>query len=216
MENLVVENIKKRIEELDLTPEGAARRCGLTRDYFRKLFERPHASPRGVTLAKIAQGLATTPEALMGSSAAPRAPMPPAGALPYDVPVMGTAAGSHIRGAFQLTPGPVDIVRRPPALMGARDLYALYVEGTSMEPRFHPGDLIYVHPRKPPRVNDPVVVQCFDGSDDEIAAMVGIFLKWTPTHLHIAKYNPQSEVQILRETVKAVHKVLSTNELFGV
>lgn len=213
----MIENIKKRIDELGLTREGAALQCGLTRDYFRKLFERPHASPRGVTLAKIARGLETTPEALMGATTPPRpAPSSLDAIMPYDVKVMGTAAGSHIRGAFQLTPGPVDIVRRPPALLGAPDVYALYVEGTSMEPKYLPGDLIYVHPRKPPRAGDPVVVQCFDGGESEIAAMVGIFVKWTPTHLHIAKYNPQSNVEILRETVKAVHKVLSTNELFGV
>ena len=62
-------------------------------------------------------------------------------------------------GAFQLESGPIDYVARPVALLEARDIYAIYVEGTSMEPEHRPGDLRFVHPHKPARFGDSVIVQ---------------------------------------------------------
>jgi phage repressor protein C with HTH and peptisase S24 domain len=135
--------------------------------------------------------------------------------MPNDVIVRGTAAGSHLRGAFQIFGDVIDYVRRPPALMGARDVYALYVEGSSMEPQYFPGDLVYVHPGRPPRAGDVVIVQV-GPSDENIEATIGIYRKQTANHFTIYKHNPAAEVSINRETIRSIHKVLSVNELFGV
>lgn len=227
MENQTIKRLKQVIEEQGLTPEAASLKCGLDRSYFRKLFERGGASPRGATLERIASGLHISAASLLDDiqsspttakrEVAP-APIsfPSRGDMTYDVPVMGTAAGSHLRGAFQISTDQIDIVRRPPALMGVNSAYALYVEGTSMEPKYEPGDLIYVHPKKPVRSGDPCVVQCFAGSDEEIEATVGIYVRATAEFIHIRKYNPLAEVQIKRATVKEIHRILSLNELFGV
>ncbi len=57
MSKTVIEKLKEIIEQKGMTYESAARAAGLERSYFRKLFERGGASPRGETLQKIAMGL---------------------------------------------------------------------------------------------------------------------------------------------------------------
>lgn len=137
--------------------------------------------------------------------------------MPNDVPVKGTAAGSHIGGAFQLDIDTiVDWVRRPPALAGAKHAYALFVEGISMEPRFQPGDLIFIHPDRPPRVGDAVVVQSQNGPHSPIEAMIGFLRRRTERSVIISKLNPESEIELKTEHIRAIHKVLSTNDLFGI
>lgn len=143
---------------------------------------------------------------------------PPATAtMPANVPVMGTAAGSHLRGAFALnTSTIVDYVRRPPALAGAGNAYALYIEGSSMEPRYHPGELVFVHPDRPARMGDAVIVQVQIGPNQPIEATIGTLMRRTERFITIGKLNPAADVDLKRETVIAVHKVLSLNDLFGV
>lgn len=133
--------------------------------------------------------------------------------LPRDLPVYGTAAGSHDRGAFQLVGGVVDYVMRPPALMGARNAYALYVENDSMAPEHNHGDLRFIHPDRPVRPGDSVIVQTQD-PDGAIAATIGHLVRRSRHAVTIGKLNPPAEIEL--DAVTAVHKVLTTNELFGV
>ncbi len=127
----------------------------------------------------------------------------------------GTAAGSHLSGAFQLGDNVIDWARRPPAMNGARDLYALYVEGSSMEPEHRPGDLRFVHPGRPPRLGDSVIVQIRYAEHDPIQAMIGHLVRRTGDKVVIGKLNPEATVELKRGHVLAVHKVLTMNELFG-
>lgn len=227
MEKKVINLIKQAIEELDISPEEASRRSGLERSYFRKLFERDTV-PKVDTMRKISIGLGIPLEKLsVNTPSNANLParqtdgtgsvkVPNRTDMPNDVPVMGTAAGSHLRGAFQMTSDPVDYVRRPPALMGAKDIYSLYVEGESMVPQFYPADLIFVHPHKPAKVGDPVVIQCQISGDSSIEATLGIYIKKTAENLYVRKHNPSAEIAIARSTVMFMHKVLTMNELFGV
>lgn len=134
--------------------------------------------------------------------------------MPNDVPVHGTAAASHLRGAFQLDAGVIDYVRRPPALAGARDAYALYIEGNSMEPRYGPGDLVFIHPHRPARLGDPVIVQV-EVAPGDIEASIGFLRKRSP-EVVIGKLNPEAQVEIKGGRVVAIHRVLTLNDLFGV
>lgn len=225
----MIDNIKEVIEEKGLNYEAASTQSGLDRSYFRKLFDRGGRSPRGETLMKIANGLEvpvsrllegateTTESRPVTKDVRPAsAPVPNHFDLPMDIPVRGTAAGSHLRGAFQLSADPIDYVRRPPALIGARDIYSLYVEGESMVPQFWPGDLIYVNSHKPPRFGDAVVIQCQLSHDGEVEATIGIFFKRSTDKIVIQKHNPRAEIEISRSTVVSIHKILTLNELFGV
>ncbi len=219
------DRIRNRLDETGMSPEEASRKAGLDKTYLRKLFERPASQPGAETLRKLADALDTTTAALLGE-AKPQpivtdvrgaaVAVPPLTAMPNDLPVRGTAAGSHLRGAFELEPGIVDWVRRPPALAGAANAYALYIEGTSMVPEHNPGDLRIVHPDRPPRIGDSVIVQVRISRDAAIEATIGHLLRRTERAVIIGKLNPKAEVELKRETVVAIHKVLTLNELFGV
>lgn len=226
MSNILITRINERLAELEITARAASMQVGDNPDLIRNILRGKSESPRIDTLEKIAAVLKTTPEWLTGRTDTPAAPItgevrrgdaviPQRDRMPNDVPVRGTAAGSHLAGAFQLDTQIVDWARRPPAMTGARDLYALYIEGTSMEPEHRPGDLRFVHPHKPPRIGDSIIVQIRAGRDSEIEAVIGHYLKKTPTVLVIGKLNPLATVELKRDHVVAVHKVLTMNELFG-
>lgn len=187
--------------------------------------------PSGATLEALARALRTTSTALLGLDAAPAAgpgaqvherPLGyNARELPRDVPVMGTTAGhSHqpdnIDELFTLHGGePVDYVRRPPAITGKRDVYALFVVGTSMEPRYREGALIYVDPHTPPRIGDDVVVQLRTLDGRVNGSIIKTLIRRTADKLLLEQYAPASTLEIAREQVLALHRVLPWEELLS-
>lgn len=228
MTDTLQDRLKKLIADKGMSVAEAERAIGVSKDTLRKLINTPGQMPSARTLSKLARGFAIAEQWLLDGTAktepvekptngAARAPaLPEPHMMPNDVPVMGTAAGNHLRGAFQLEGGIIDYVRRPPAQMGARNIYALYVEGTSMVPQFSPGDLIYLNPNKPCRVGDAVVIQSQDNPDDPtVSATLGIYVRTTERHIVIRKHNPAAEVQVLRNPLTKVHRVLTVNEMMG-
>lgn len=195
-------------------------------DTVRNILRGATQDPKAAVLEGVAAELDTTTDWLLGKTETAdivgkglrpaEVNVPVAQEMPNDVPVYGTAAGSHLRGAFQMEAGlTIDYVRRPPGLTGAKDAYALYVEGSSMEPRFGPGELVFVHPHRPPRLGDAVIIQVAV-SPGQIEASIGFLKRRTAEHVVLGKLNPVAEVQLKREHVTAVHRVLTMNELFGV
>ncbi|WP_295963683.1 XRE family transcriptional regulator [uncultured Bartonella sp.] len=135
--------------------------------------------------------------------------------MPQDVPVMGTAACNADHGSFKLDASIIDYVRRPPGLLTTKDVYALYVEGDSMEPRFTAGDLVFVHPRKPVRIGDSVVVQIAKSENEPIEAMIAVLSKRTSHEVFLQKYNPNQIIHFDNKNIVAIHKILEMAELFG-
>lgn len=227
MSDILISRINERLKDLDVSSRWASLQVGDNADLIRNILRGKSESPRIDTIEKIAGVLKTTPEWLTGKSENPAAAVtgeiragsvavPPRERMPNDVPIRGTAAGSHMSGAFQMDSSQaVDWARRPPAMTGARDLYALYIEGTSMEPEHRPGDLRFVHPHKPARIGDSVIVQIRNGKNSEIEAIIGHYLKKTSTSMIVGKLNPAATIEVKREYIVAIHKVLTMNELFG-
>ncbi len=227
MARTIQDRIKERMSALNMNPSSTANKAGLDRSTVRKLLDNTDQEPSLATVKKLAEALETTelwllneddPKATVKSSElrAAAVPLPASFEMPKDVPVMGTAAGSHLRGAFKLDMDPVDYVRRPPTLMHARNIYSLYVEGESMVPQFSPADLLFVNPDKPVRVGDAVVIQVQQSAEGHYEATLGIFLKRNAEWITILKHNPKAEIQIARSTILHMHKVLTPNEIYGV
>lgn len=229
MSNTLINRINQRLGEVGKTASRASLEATGAKETLRKILDGTTKNPRIDTIEKIAAALDTTAEWLQGKSeqsattATPQpdvslatSTLPNRQSMPNDVPVMGTAAGSHTKGAFQLLPGPVDYVRRPPALANVRGLYSLFVEGTSMVPQYFPGDLIYVNPNKPARFGDAVVIQCRDHQEGGFEGTIGVYVKRNETHITIQKHNPEAEIRISREVIVNMHKILTLNEIFGV
>lgn len=61
-------NIKRRREELKLIQSVAARKCGISPTHFKDLEKGYKPAIPWETLEKIAEGLETTPEVLMGET----------------------------------------------------------------------------------------------------------------------------------------------------
>lgn len=219
MSKSIAQRVEEALERSGKTARAASLEATGKPDTIRNILRGVSANPRADTIRAIAVTLGVSSQWLLtGNDAAPASPAlphPPRAALQMDIPVMGTAAANHLRGAFQFEGGVVDHVRRPPALSGARDVYALYVEGTSMEPRFRHGDLVFVHPHRPARIGDDVVVQ-IARNDGATKATIGRLVRRTGERVVIGKFNPAAEIELPAATVQAVHKVLDMAEIFGV
>ena len=74
------------------------------------------------------------------------------------VPIYGHAEGG-MDGRFILNGETIGQTFRPTALQGVPRAYAVYVHGTSMSPRYEPGETVWVHPFAPVTQGDYVVVQ---------------------------------------------------------
>lgn len=168
------------------------------------------ADDGGALLEPVPAGT-TAPHA--GEVTAADVAMPARSTMPLDVPVYGTAAGS-LDGAFQID-GVVDYVRRPPALVGATGLYAIYVIGQSMAPEHSPGDLRFVHPFRPARRGDTVIVQTRTHEGAPIQAYIKTLDHRTDTKLVVTQRNPEATMELDLRFVVAVHRVLTMNEMFG-
>ena len=136
---------------------------------------------------------------------------PPPIALPRSLPILGTAAAS-ITGAVTIG-RPIGYQLRPPALLNVPDAYALYVAGDSMEPRFCSGDLVYINPHRPYRQGDDVVVQLRLEREGEITGYVKRFLRRNATGFICQQFNPALEIEYRAQTVLAIHRVLTAQEL---
>ncbi len=145
----------------------------------------------------------------------------PFGALARDVPVLGIAAGGA-RGEeedddrFILNGEVVDRVRRPPPLANAQGVFAVYVSGSSMEPRYEPGDLVYVSASQPPRIGDDVLVELAPPRDGAAApCFIKRLVRRTASAVVCRQFNPDRELTFEAAAIRRLHRVLRLAELLG-
>jgi phage repressor protein C with HTH and peptisase S24 domain len=136
--------------------------------------------------------------------------------LSKDVPVLGSAE-CGLDGAFTLNAGePIDFVRRPPGQMNRRGIYCIYAEGSSMEPVYEAGDLIYVDPHRPPRAGRDVVIQLVArGPGGEERCFLKRLVRRSGSKWRLKQFNPEREIVLDDNEVRAVHLVLKNQELMG-
>ena len=125
---------------------------------------------------------------------------PPAGAS-YMVPVYG-----HIGGGSGLNldgQAVTDWVPRHPGQFGIKDAFALYVTSDSMEPRYFRGELVYVHPGRPPEPNRDCLIELHSGQTD-----IRRFVRQTEKHVRVGQFNPSQEKDIPRKDIKTIYVVI--------
>ncbi len=137
-------------------------------------------------------------------------------AMPRDVPVLGSTVGGN-DGDFLLNGQVVDHVRRPPAMEAVKTAFALFVQGDSMWPWRAPGSLVYVHPARPPRNGDHVVVELHGDSEfAERPCYVKRLVARTATLLRLEQYNPpRDDIQIPLQKIRSLYRVMEWEELLG-
>jgi phage repressor protein C with HTH and peptisase S24 domain len=137
---------------------------------------------------------------------------------PRDVPVRGTAlGGSGEDGDFQFT-SDVNLGHEPrqPGIMGRKGIYVVYVQNDSMDPKFEPGDRLYVDPHRPPRPMDYVVIELHGDEGESGRGYIKRLLRKTPTRVIVEQFNPRKEIEFETDEVKAIHRVIPHDELLGV
>lgn len=227
----LVQRILERLDDLQVSPTALSLRVSDNKDLLRDILNGRTRNPRADTMRKLAEALETTVEWLMEGDGAATPPTivgrpvsnarivelkPPALAtLRRDVPVMGTAAGS-LGGAFQFEGGVIDYVARPPALAGAKNVYAMFIEGTSMCPEHNPGDLRFIHPDRKVGVGDSVVVTAKYSDDGPYESFIKHLVRRTGERLIVQQLNPPATIEFDMRFVASVHKVMTMNDLFGV
>lgn len=132
------------------------------------------------------------------------------------IPVFGMAAGGQ-DGRLILNGQRVGEVFAPATLEHVPDAYAVYVHGSSMEPRYFPGEGVWVHPHKPVRSGDFVVVQLRAETDGEppygfVKRLVSINSK----ELVLEQLNPpENDDRLIRfhaSLVISIHKIIGAFE----
>jgi phage repressor protein C with HTH and peptisase S24 domain len=132
-------------------------------------------------------------------------------ALGATIPVYGHAVGGP-EGQFILNGNKISDVIAPASLAGVSGAYAVLMVGESMEPRYHPGETLYVNPRLPIRRGDYVVVQIIGSDEDQPEAYVKKFVNQDAHVLRLEQYNPRKIVEFPRRRVASVHKIILGGE----
>ncbi len=107
----------------------------------------------------------------------------------------------------------VDYVPRPPNLAGAARAYAVFAQGTSMEPRYHAGEIVYIHPDKPVTPGCYVLVQLVpkeDGSPPR--AVLKRLVRRTGNKVVLQQFEPAKTFDIKVDEIVSMHRAVGSGE----
>lgn len=124
-----------------------------------------------------------------------------------EIPVIGRAAAGEM-GKLIMLNETTELVPTPPSLEGVEGGYAVYVYGTSMEPRYFPSEKVYVHPSKPIARGDFCVVQVGPPGEPPEAGYIKRFVKWDTDKLVVEQFNPPRQIEFDSKDVHSVHLVV--------
>jgi len=215
--------IRAKLDALGLSMKEASEAIGKNHAYLQQFLERgvPGRLPEEPR-ERLASLLGVQPRALKeagalsesGREARIKGPVRrlPAANLLDRIPVLGIAEGGE--DGWSLWNGEtVDTVATPPSLMGAPHGYATYVVGTSMEPRYYAGEVIYVHPGKPVTPGAYVVVQVKPKSDGEPPrALIKRLVKRGALKITLEQFNPEKSFDVPLKDVVSIHRIVGSGE----
>jgi phage repressor protein C with HTH and peptisase S24 domain len=217
--NDVRELIEKKLRERGLSMKDASVKIEKNAAYIQQFIKRkvPEKLPEDVREA-LAPLLGLSPDELRENastqSSVNRLPIIrlPAADPADKVPVMGIGEGG--KDGWSLWNGEiVDYVQRPPSLANAPSGYAAYVVGASMEPRYHPGELIFMHPGKPVTPGCYVMVQLKAKAEGEPPpALVKRLGKKTGIKYVLEQFNPPRTFDIQTTDVVSIHRIVGSGE----
>ena len=90
--------------------------------------------------------------------------------------------------------------------MYKRQGYACYGVGTSIQPRFQQGEIVYASPGRPPKQGDDVIVQMKKG--EEITAIIKRFISLDDAEITLHHLNPDSEITVDKTEITAIHVII--------
>jgi len=106
----------------------------------------------------------------------------------------------------------IDLVDLPANLRGVPGAYAVYVVGASMEPRYHPGELVHIHPGKPLTIGAYVLVQRRAKDGETPLAVIKRLAKRTGSKIVLEQFNPHKTFEIRADDIVSIHRVVGSGE----
>jgi len=142
--------------------------------------------------------------------------LPASNSLLRDLPVHGVAVGGT-EGEFSFNGSVVDYIRRPPSLMKIRNAFGVYVSGDSMSPRFDHGDLVFVHPGRPPQPGNDVIIELHGEHGTPGSCYLKRLVRRTKDKVILAQFNPpRDDIIIETQRIKTIYRILTAAEIMGV
>jgi len=147
-----------------------------------------------------------------------------------DVPILGTALGADrivdslaIEQTFLYTDEVIGSAKRPVLLDGRADIYGIYVQGSSMDPAFEDGQLIFVEGKRQPRVGEYAIVYLrMNGLDQEAddghssrTVLIKRLVKRSASFLELEQFNPRTTFTVDSKDVLKYHRVIPYTELLS-
>lgn len=128
--------------------------------------------------------------------------------LTHRIPAFGKAMGGK-HGEFVLNGNKIADILAPPELMSVHNAYAVYIAGSSMEPRYFAGEVAFVHPGLPVRKGDFVVAQIAVAEEGQSPlAYVKRFVSLDSRRLKLEQFNPRRTLEFEAKLVVSVHVIL--------
>ena len=210
--------VRTRLAELHLNMSAVSKMLGKNHAYLHQFLDRgiPAELPELVRgrLAEILQ----VPEIILKGGGGRRPPTRvPSSAPPFiggadRLPVYGAGQGGS-DGFFPWNGEIVDYVPRPSHLTGITQAYAVYVAGSSMEPRYYAGELVHVHPGRPIMPGAFVVVQLrSEGEGETPRAFIKRLVRRTATKVTFEQFNPPREIDIKASEIHSMHRIVGSAE----
>jgi len=106
----------------------------------------------------------------------------------------------------------IDLIDRPASLVGVPNAYAVYVVGESMAPRYHPGEVVHIHPGRPVDVGAYVLVQRRGKPGEPPLAVIKRLAKRTASKITLEQFNPPRTFDIKAADIVSVHRVVGSGE----
>ena len=106
----------------------------------------------------------------------------------------------------------IDLIERPASLIGVPNAYAVYVVGQSMEPRYHPGEVVHIHPGRPVEVGAYVLVQRRAKAGETPLAVIKRLAKRTASKITLEQFNPPRVFDIKAGDIVSIHRVVGSGE----
>jgi transcriptional regulator with XRE-family HTH domain len=92
-------------------------------------------------------------------------------------------------------------ITAPPQLENLPGAKAVYVRGRSMEPRYYQGEVVYLHPSRPPNPGDFVFVTVKEPDYPAHIGYIRQYLGEDLVHIHLGTLNPKKKHVIARQNL---------------
>lgn len=220
----VRELISQQAKAEGLSLKAISLKLGKSHSYLQQFIKRgvPAELPEDIR-PHLAEMLKVEQQELMSPAKAARLSMTTAGApasesprnarvgapivIGAKIPVFGQAVGGK-DGQFILNGNRIADILAPPALANVPNAYAVYVVGSSMEPRYFAGEAVFVNPRLPVRKGDFVVVQIAEEEGAAPSAYIKRYIGKDGRSLRLEQFSPRKTLSMPAARVVSVHRII--------